>query len=230
MEMNRTAGSPRARLPGPSPFAPSPLLPLAPALPDPGSRRGPLVWTRSPRAWVATRAGIQAGGLLGFPVFRRLPQALYSEIATFLKENGPRDKVHTRGEAQRKVSGSCVLEVEATYPHSASVPAQTDIKERIRRRECLLVESLFLEGVEGDVLLVVETKLPPGSLIGYFKISDRILRLKVPRDFFKTEAVRLQHSGLTCIGASKKVCPWLLETHERAKFIKPCTKQLPLNG
>lgn len=130
------------------------------------------------------RAGIGAGGLPGFSLCCRLPQALFSGIATFLKENGPRGKVHTRGEAQRKVSGSCVLEVGATYPHSASVPAQTDIKRRIRRRERLLVESLFLEGVEGKMLLVVETKLPPGSLIGYFKISDRILRPKVPRGFF----------------------------------------------
>lgn len=207
------------------------MLPLAPALPAPGSRRGPRVWTRSPCAWVAARAGTRAGGLPGSPPPGRPPLALYSEIATFLKENGPRGKVHGRGEAQRKVSAPvCSRGWGDVSPSPPPGPAQTDLQERIRGRERLLVESLFLEGVEGEMHSVVETKLPPGSLIGYFKISDRILRPRVPRAFLKTEAVRLQHSGSTCIGASKKVCPWLLVTHARTKFIKPCTKRLPLNG
>lgn len=188
MEMNATGRSPRARL-----RIPSPVLPLAPALPAPGSRRDRRVWTRSPCAPAAARAGTRAGGL---PSARLAAAGVtYSEIATFLKENRPRGKVQSRGEAQRKVSAPvCSRGWGDASPLRRGAHSDC-IKERIGGPERLWSSHSSWRAWKERVTWCVGTKLPPGSLMGYFKIRDRSLRPRVPRGLFQEEAVRWHRSG-----------------------------------
>lgn len=77
------------------------------------------------------------------------------EIATFLKENLPRGKVHSQGDAQRKVSAPACSQGWRDAAPLRSVLARADIKERSRGRD-----HPFLEDVEGAMNLA-ERKLAP---------------------------------------------------------------------
>lgn len=126
--------------PVPSPSSAYPFLPLTPALPVPELPRRPGWWgrtrsapgsrrARKPRPWAPLRP---AGPRTALNIHRD---------ATFLKENLPRGKVHSQGEAQKKVS-ALVLKGEETHPF-LTVRLQTGIKERTRGWDHLSSSHLF---------------------------------------------------------------------------------------
>ena len=136
------------------------------------------------------------------------------EIAIFLKENPPRGKVHSQGQAQRR-SRRCASRLREMHPS----PRRGSLRrheEGPKGRESA-IESLFLEGVEGELNLA-ERKLAPRSPLQLLRHWPKHLTRQSPglAFFLFKEAVGAPSPGSTGTGGSKKVCPALLEmrTHE----------------
>ena len=82
---------------------------------------------------------------------------IFMEIAIFLKENPPRGKVHSQGQAQRR-SRCCAFRLREMHPS----PRRGSLRrhEEGPRGQESASESLFLEGVVGELNLA-ERKLAP---------------------------------------------------------------------